>query len=159
MSYPRLEQHAWRPHVRLFDGEGCSAEAQARQSLQGGHPKCPTAHNSNRLSVAFPDALRTIMPSRSWASWPFTDETQNPTRPIFDLLKTSSGMGLSMEDFDPVKAWNEALFEEMMNKGPLESIAALLPPEGQTRPGPIRSALANPLRHPGKARKGIRSIG
>jgi hypothetical protein len=28
-----------------------------------------------------------------------------------------------MEDFDPVEAWNEALFKEMM-KTPLESIAA-----------------------------------
>jgi hypothetical protein len=35
-----------------------------------------------------------------------------------------------MEDFDPVKSWNEALFKEMM-KTPLESIATRLPPEGQ----------------------------
>ena len=30
------------------------------------------------------------------------------------------------------EAWNEALFEDFMNKGPLDSIAPLLPPEGQT---------------------------
>jgi hypothetical protein len=35
-----------------------------------------------------------------------------------------------MEDFDPVKAWNEALFKQM-NETPLESVAARLPPEGQ----------------------------
>jgi hypothetical protein len=35
-----------------------------------------------------------------------------------------------MEDFAPVKAWNEALFKEI-TKTPLESIAARLPLEGQ----------------------------
>ena len=62
--------------------------------------------------TTFQDAARAIMPLRPWASWPFMGETQNPTRPTFDLLKTSSGMDLSMEDFDPVKVWNEALFDE-----------------------------------------------
>jgi hypothetical protein len=37
---------------------------------------------------------------------------------------------LSMEDSDPVKAWNEALFKEI-TRTPLESIATRLPPEGQ----------------------------
>jgi hypothetical protein len=36
-----------------------------------------------------------------------------------------------VEDFDPVKAWNEALFKEI-TKTPLESTAERLPPEGQT---------------------------
>ena len=36
-----------------------------------------------------------------------------------------------MEDFDPAKAWNVALFEEI-TKAPLEAIAVRLPPEGQT---------------------------
>jgi hypothetical protein len=40
-------------------------------------------------------------------------------------------MGLRMEDFDPVKAWNEALIKKAMNETSLESIAAHLPPEGQ----------------------------
>lgn len=35
-----------------------------------------------------------------------------------------------MEDFDPAKAWNEALFKEI-TKSPLESIAERLPPQGQ----------------------------
>jgi hypothetical protein len=36
-----------------------------------------------------------------------------------------------MEDFDPSRAWNDALFKEII-KTPLESTAARLPPEGQT---------------------------
>ena len=36
-----------------------------------------------------------------------------------------------MEDFDPVKAWNETLFKKMIET-PLDSIAERLPPEGQT---------------------------
>ena len=36
-----------------------------------------------------------------------------------------------MEDFDPVKAWNEALLKKARNETSLESIAARLPPEGQ----------------------------
>jgi hypothetical protein len=36
-----------------------------------------------------------------------------------------------MEDFDPVKPWNEALFKEI-TKPLLESIAERLLPEGQT---------------------------
>ena len=41
-------------------------------------------------------------------------------------------MESTVEDFDPVKAWNEALLKKAMNETPLESIAARLPPEGQT---------------------------
>ena len=40
-------------------------------------------------------------------------------------------MGLWMDDFDPVKARNEALIKKAMNETSLESIAARLPPEGQ----------------------------
>jgi len=36
-----------------------------------------------------------------------------------------------MEDFDPIKAWNEALIKKATNEASLESIAARLPPEGQ----------------------------
>jgi hypothetical protein len=45
-----------------------------------------------------------------------------------------------MEDFDPIKAWNDALLKNVMNEASateapnpisLESISARLPPEGQ----------------------------
>jgi len=36
-----------------------------------------------------------------------------------------------MDDFDPVKAWNDALLEKAMNETSLESMAARLSPEGQ----------------------------
>ena len=36
-----------------------------------------------------------------------------------------------MEDFDPVKAWNEALIKKSMSETSLDSIAARLPPEAQ----------------------------
>jgi hypothetical protein len=38
-----------------------------------------------------------------------------------------------MEDFDFVKAWNDALIKKAMNETSLESIAARLPPEGQAQ--------------------------
>jgi hypothetical protein len=56
---------------------------------------------------------------------------QNATRAIF-----SSGRHLAewllMEDFDFVKAWNDALIKKAMNETSLDSIAARLPPEWQS---------------------------
>jgi hypothetical protein len=36
-----------------------------------------------------------------------------------------------MEDFDFVKAWNDALIKKATDETPLDSIATRLPPEGQ----------------------------
>jgi hypothetical protein len=55
------------------------------------------------------------------------------------LRKSQSARGVRMEDFDPIKAWNEILLKklneanatEAPNPVSLESISARLPPEGQ----------------------------